>query len=232
MPKKKPSVQPIPAPKKRTARLAEAAFQRLQQAIISRELKQGDTVREQRLAREWNIGRTPMREAVRRAAEFGYLILRPNQAPTVRQLSADDIRQIYSIRELLECHALKEAEPHITDLELKKLRTISDKVDNTTKGRLAAQLSFDMAFHSLWISKSENPWLTQAIDRLVIYRPNLANLLANRRELAERGFDEHKGILEALEARDVRKAVRLLGQHIKNSGNTLAQLTQDPENGQ
>lgn len=228
MPRKKDAQPPTPPPLKRTAQLAEAAFKRLQQAILSRELNQGDTVREQRLAREWNIGRTPMREAVRRAAEFGYLVLRPNQAPTVRQLSPDDIRQIYAIREMLECYALKEAKKHITDEDILKLRELADEAETATKGRLAAQLIFDATLHETWTSRCGNNWLVEAIDRLLIYRPNLANLLATRSALAEQAFEEHKAILIALEARNFTKAIRMLGVHIKNSGIVLAHITQEP----
>jgi len=228
MPKKQKSTLAKTPPTKRTAHLAESAFQRLQHAILTRELKQGDTVREQRLAREWNIGRTPMREAFRRAAEFGYLILRPNQAPTVRQLSPDDILKIYSIRELLECQALREAAKNIRPEDIKKVRTLANKAEAAVKGRLAAQLTFDASLHDLWFVNCDNVWLAQAIERLLIYRPNLSNLLVNRRVLAEEAFAEHIAILEAIEAGDFRKAARLLGQHIRGSAIIIARLTEEP----
>jgi len=213
-----------PTSTKRSAQLAEVAFQRLQRAILSQELKQGETVREQKLAREWQMGRTPMREAFRRAAESGFLILRPNKAPTVRLLSPDDIRKIYAIRELLECQALREAEKNIKPEDVQSLRDMATKADKAVRGRLAAQLAFDVSLHDLWFVNCENHWLTQTIERLLIYRPQLSNLLVKRRALADAGFEEHKAILAAIETGDYRKASRLLGLHIRGRGATVAEI--------
>jgi hypothetical protein len=74
----------------RTAEQCERAFQMLRKSILTGEFKEGDPVREPRLARECKIRRTPFRQAVRQAAVFGCLTLRPKQAPSFRRLSAED----------------------------------------------------------------------------------------------------------------------------------------------
>lgn len=79
---------------KRTAHQEEDAFLRLRNAVLTGAFSEGAPLMEARLAREWGIGRTPFRQAVRRAAEFGYLTLRPNKPPIIRRLSADDIKNI------------------------------------------------------------------------------------------------------------------------------------------
>ena len=78
-------------------------------------------MRESRLATEWNIGVPPLREAVRRMAATGYLILQPNRAPVVRKLSADDIREIYAIRDLIECFALRRSWKTIRKRDFERL---------------------------------------------------------------------------------------------------------------
>ncbi len=87
---------------RRSGQTADQIFRRLIEAILSGEFPNGSVIREARLARDWKTGRTPLREAMRRAAESGFIVLRPNQAPIVRPLTADDIRDLYELREVLE----------------------------------------------------------------------------------------------------------------------------------
>ena len=215
-------------PAKRTADLAEIAFRRLRQAILTGELKEGDRVREARLATEWKIGVTPLREAVRRMAAIGYFILQPNLAPVVRKLSGDDIREIYAIREVLECFALRRSWEKIRKSDLKRLRGIVAKATaaKTKNRRLQAQLSLDAELHQLWISPETSPWLASILERLIIYRPNLMKVLSPHSTYVEEAFDEHRQILAALEKHDLDLSVELLSYHIQKSGSVLAELTE------
>ncbi len=213
---------------KRTADLSEVAFQHLRQAILTGKLKEGDRVKESRLAAEWEIGVTPLREAVRRMAAIGYVILQPNHAPVVRKLSADDLREIYALRELLECFALRRVWDTIRKCDLKRLGELVAKANAaTTKNRrLQAQFALDTELHQLWVAPEKNPWLASILERLLIYRPNLMKVLAAHPSFVDEAFHEHLQILEALEKRDLDLAVELLGYHIRKSGSVLAELTE------
>ena len=224
-----------PSPKKplkRTAQSAEIAFQTLRKAILTGEFKEGDVVREVRLVREWGIGRTPLREAIRRAAEFGYLVLRPNHAPVVRQLSAEDIIQIYALRAVLECFALESAWDKLKESDIKNLRRLAEAARKAKDPdrRLHAQFAFDNALHLLWTGRSGNSWLVTILERLFIFRPNYqskdVNMLTERPDVTENAFEDHLGILDALERKDLTAARRLLRQHIQHAGTVLAGLHQ------
>ena len=91
---------------KRAADLADRISERLVEAIVSHELLPGMPLREAKLAKEWGISRTPLREAIREAAAMGLLELRPNRMPVIRQLTADDVAKLYTVRETLELLAL------------------------------------------------------------------------------------------------------------------------------
>lgn len=214
---------------RRSAGLADAAFERLKNAILSGEIPEGSRVREARLAKEWEIGITPLREAVRRMAALGYLVLEPNHAPVVRRLSPDDINQIYELREVLECFALKKAWYRISEKSLEKLELLAAKVENakTTNARLRAQFLFDEQLHDLWTSQDANPWLNETLDRLVVYRPNLIAVLSKHQDFSEKAYREHLGILAALRRSTLDRALQLLGLHIRESMATLMSLTQE-----
>ena len=209
------------------------AFQRLRQAILTAELKEGERVRETKLAREWNMGITPMREAVRRMAELGYLVLRPNHAPVVRKLSAEDIRQIYVLRELLEGHALKSAWPAIKKQDLSAFDKMVELIETTSDPKLKSQTQFDLdsELHQLWIAQCDNVWLKSTLERLLIYRPNIMNLVSSSREFVSQAYTEHKGILNALKEGRYTQARNLLGQHIRKSGAALVALTESNAEG-
>ncbi|CAN5825629.1 GntR family transcriptional regulator [soil metagenome] len=213
---------------RRTAGLAEMAFQRLQQAILTGELREGERVRESRLAVEWAIGITPLREAVRRMAAMGYLVLKPNHAPMVRKIGVKDIQQIYEIREALESIALRATWEGIAPLDLEKIHTVIAKVDNAPSKatRLRAQFALDDELHHLWIAPKENPWLADDLERLMIYRPNLTQVMGDHSHFVEEAFAQHKQILRAIEQRQLTQALRLLARHIQRSGYILASVSQ------
>ena len=221
-------MSPKPKPKKRAADLSGIAFERLRQAILTGELKEGDRVRESRLAAQWDIGVTPLREAVRQMAAIGYFILEPNHAPVVRKLSGDDIREIYAIREVLECFALRRSWDSISEDDLKRVRVLAEKANaaKTKSSRLRARFSLDTELHQLWISPENNPWLASILERLITYRPNLIKVLIAHATFVDEAFDEHQQILAALEKGDIDLAVERLGYHIRKSGSVLAELTE------
>ena len=213
---------------KRSADLSEIAFQRLLQAVVSGELKEGERVRESRIAEEWGIGVTPMREAVRRMGALGYLVLKPNHAPVVRKLSAEDVAQIYGVREALECFALGSKWDSIKDSDLKVLRTVARKCEGT-RGKARGEMLnvFDEKLHGLWISDTNNPWLDASFERIVAYLPGLSRELGAHQKYLEVAFKEHQLILSALEERERSKAVKLLGDHIRNSGAAIVEIIKE-----
>lgn len=223
---------------KRTAQSAEIAFQKLRKAILAGEFQEGDLVREVRLVREWKIGRTPLREAIRRAAESGYLVLRPNHAPVVRKLSAEDILQIYVLRELLEGFALECAWDRLRAADLARVSrlAVAARKAKSPDRRLAAQFAFDNALHRLWIDGCGNPWLVSILDRLLLFRPNYqsreVSMLGGQLDVVEGAFAEHETILAAVARRDLRSARRSLREHIDRAGRVLAGLHRSiPERG-
>lgn len=217
----------------RTALEADNAFQRLRKAILTGELKQGETLREARIAREWQMGRMLIRQAVRRAAEFGYVTLRPNRAPVVRQLSTDDIENIYSMREGLESMALKRAWKDISPEAVQAVRTLAEAVERE-KGfekRLQNQFKLDEELHDLWISRCQNMWLIEALERLFIYRPNQLPILRNHPQLAEIGYRDHLEILDSFAKKSFATTDRLLRSHIRRAMEGLIEFMSEIESG-
>lgn len=215
---------------KRHATTSVDAFERLIEAILSGQIGTGSSLREAKLAREWNISRTPMREAVRRAAEAGFLVLRPNQAPLVRHLTADDIRDLYELRELLELHSLKLAWDHITPADIAEVEAMAKAATPNKSPQWTRRcLAFDVALHRLWMDACGNGWLRHDLERLYQFLRIVQNLMSVDPRAMAIAYNQHLTILSALVARDQAAATQALRQHIRHARAAVAKAMTNTE---
>jgi DNA-binding GntR family transcriptional regulator len=212
-----------PAPRrtnavKRRAQTAERIFNRLIEAIVTGTLASGQPMREAGFAKQWGVSRTPLREAVRRAAEAGLLILRRNRAPLVRAFTPHDVDCLYQMREVLEVLALEQAWEHIPPNVISDLKAEARKAaPYHAKDWIGQCLAFDDALHSSWIDHCQNPWLTQSLQRIRTFIRILQRLMAHDAELVRRSYQEHCAVLETLGTRDWQAGITRLREHIRNS---------------
>jgi DNA-binding GntR family transcriptional regulator len=212
---------------KRSSCRAEQVFNRLVTDIVAGVIPSGEPMREAKIARQWSVSRTPMREAVRRAAEFGLLTLRRNRAPLVRAFTAREVKGLYQMREVLEALALKESWQHIPPRLLVDLRKQARRIAKCKSGqRIDLCLALDGDIHRAWIDHCQNPWLTQSLQRLWTYIRIFQRFMASDPELVQRSFQEHCQILEALDARSPQSAINALRMHIRRSGLAAAKAVE------
>ena len=208
---------------KRAADTSELMFQRLVEAIVRSELPAGRPLPEARLAREWGVSRTPVREAVRRAASLGLVELRPNQRSVVRKLTSGDVEKLYIVREKLELLAFDLAW-NLIGKEAAKLAERAERL-LASPGRGAAwsraALALDEDLHRLWIDRCGNPWLTHAIDNLWLFIRILQRVVAADAACAEDALSEHADILRALVRGDRSETAKALKAHIHSASATL-----------
>ncbi|MCX6923868.1 MAG: GntR family transcriptional regulator, partial [Verrucomicrobia bacterium] len=108
--------------------MAERIFNRLVTEIVAGKIASGQPMREAKMAKQWGVSRTPMREAVRRIAELGLLTLRPNRAPLVHAFTSRDVVGLYKMREVLEALALEEAWSHLPPRLIRDLQTRARRI--------------------------------------------------------------------------------------------------------
>jgi DNA-binding GntR family transcriptional regulator len=209
------------APPKRLADTAANLFERLVEAILDGQFESGSPLREAALAREWNVSRTPMREAVRRAAEGGLLVLRPNQAPVVRPLSIEDVRALYDLREVLEVHALDLAWPVLVGQPAQKILALARRSAPGTARWQRRCLQFDLALHRWWTTHCGNSWLKADLDRHYLFLRIFQRWVGRNPGALAKSYEEHVAIVEAISAGDQSRARRLLSQHIRHSASLV-----------
>ena len=100
----------------------------LEEAIVSGEIPPGSTLRQEHLSEQFQVSRTPVREALRRLAALGLVTFEPNRGVRVRMLSLDEIREAFMVRAELESLATEIATLKMTDVAFDLPRSISKDV--------------------------------------------------------------------------------------------------------
>jgi DNA-binding GntR family transcriptional regulator len=204
--------------RKRPGQTADQIFTRLIEMILSGRFPCGSVLRETSLAREWNTGRTAVREAMRRATQGGFIVLRPNRAPLIRLLTVDEIRNIYDVREVLEFYALELAWPRMREQQIKSLQALAEQADPSVASDWVARCSqFDLALHALWMQCSGNSWLVADLERHYQFLRVFQSWIGSEREPVAKSYGEHVCILKALAQRNKNEVVIRLRHHIRAS---------------
>ena len=113
----------------------------LEEAIVSGEIPPGSTLRQEHLSEQFEVSRTPVREALRRLAALGLVTFEPNRGVRVRMLSLDEIREAFMVRAELESLATEIATLKMTDDDLAELERAERRFSRAT--RALVEMSHD-----------------------------------------------------------------------------------------
>ena len=207
--------EPAPAPSLAPRALYEQVAERLRQQIFSRQLEPGSWVDEQKLALEYGISRTPMREALKVLAAEGLVTMKMRRGAYVTEMSADDVRQVYRLLSLLESDAAAEVALRGSAEELAGLRQLHDRLEKQARQH-DAFFATNEQFHVRLLTLAGNRWRLQIVDDLrKVMKLNRHHSLFRQGRIAE-SLAEHRALMAALEARDADAAARLMRLHFEN----------------
>jgi GntR family transcriptional regulator, rspAB operon transcriptional repressor len=191
--------------------LRENVYESLRSDILTCRLAPGDDVREQELAERYAVSRQPVREALLRLAREHLVTVQPRQGYRVNPISLSDARDLLRFRLALEPACVAEAIENASDDVLKALDEFRD-----FSGDHESFIAYNRAFHSALADASGNRRMAAALcdligqaDRLV--RVSVANV---RHHDPAPLVAEHVALIEAMQRRDARTAVRIIKSHI------------------
>lgn len=202
--------------------LRETVCETLREAIRKGILEPGERLMEVQLAEELGISRTPVREAIRKLEQEGYVIMMPRRGTYVSSVSVSDIKEIFEIRSALESLSTGLAARRIEPDELEKLRALLTEIEGHIKIRdMDKIVETDIEFHGLLYRVSRN-------ERLVAIIGNLKEQLARFRTLSmsypgrlQETLEEHRAMVEAIAAGDVEAARDAADRHMERAEETL-----------
>jgi DNA-binding GntR family transcriptional regulator len=195
--------------------LSDEVYELLKKFIVGGELSPGARYSEEQLASLLGVSRTPVREALRKLHQDGFVSIQPGRGVRVTTLSPDDLRKIYPIISVLEALAAELAVAHVTSADLQEMRDYQVQMKTAAAANDAYTfLSVNMRFHRVYIMRSENPELRRMIETLKgrIQRFRLISLSQAGR--MRTSYRQHQQIMKAFSRRNVRLVWTLVRQHV------------------
>jgi DNA-binding GntR family transcriptional regulator len=194
--------------------LSDQVHSWLRRQILSGRIKQGEHLSELAISRETGVSATPVREALRMLHGKGIVEFNGRRGARVIQPTEDEIRHCFAVRESLERLALREASKALRAGDHAELLRLADTVLEAGPSGSQSFFEADRAFHTFFIARAGNSWLTSFLatleDFLVIVRQPLF-------KTARRGNTrlEHQRVAQAVVAGRIDDAEQLLAQHIQ-----------------
>jgi DNA-binding GntR family transcriptional regulator len=188
---------------------------RLREKIFARELEPGSWIDELKLAAEWGISRTPLREALKVLAVEGLVTMKVRRGAYVTEMSRDDVGQVYRLLALLESDAAGEVAESASDEQIAELRALHERLEKQTRQR-DAFFATNESFHLKLLEFAGNRWRSQIVaDLRKVMKLNRHHSLFKQGRIGE-SLAEHRAIMQALEMRDGKRATRLMREHFQS----------------
>ncbi|HXE39030.1 MAG TPA: GntR family transcriptional regulator [Azonexus sp.] len=203
--------------------LYQEVAERLRQRIFNHELTPGTWIDEQKLAEQYGISRTPLREALKVLASEGVVELKPRRGCYVTEISRQDMDDIFPLMAMLEGRCALEAVRRAKPADLRALKAIHERLEVAAKdGRIDAFFEANQEFHRLIQELANNRWLLSVIQdlRKVLKLSRLHSLSLEGR--LQQSLEEHRAIMAAFEANDAEQAEKHMQDHLLSSRQALA----------
>lgn len=195
--------------------LYEEVAELLRQRIFSRELEPGSWIDEMRLAEEYGISRTPMREALKVLAAEGLVTMKVRRGAYVTEVNEKDQRDVYHLLALLEADAASVVAVRATDAQLAELQALHAEleaaVDHTERF-----FAINEQFHMRVLAIADNRWRDQMVaDLRKVMKLNRHNSLLKTGRIAE-SLQEHQAMVQAMVQRDPALSAQRVREHFAN----------------
>lgn len=212
------TVRPIERPL-----IREQVYLRLLDWIVRGVLQPNEKVRDIALARRLGVSRTPVREALRRLEDEGFVQTAVNRWTRVSPVNVDEAHRLYPIIWSLESLAMRTAGSELTEADLEAMQRANQRLRLALKAKDPVEASSaDHDFHDAFIRRSKNPELLNMLHALKVKLNRIEVAYFNGCIVAERSVDEHEAILHALAQADVEGAAGAVEANWRNSLGRIA----------
>jgi DNA-binding GntR family transcriptional regulator len=202
--------------------LYEEVAELLRQRIFKRELEPGNWIDELKIAEEYGISRTPLREALKVLAAEGLVTMKVRRGAYVTEVSKSDLADVYHLLSLLESDAAGVVAIKATDAELAELQKLHKELEAAAKPGKAGKANTDQffalneQFHMRLLAIANNRWRDQMVaDLRKVMKLNRHNSLLKTGRIAE-SLAEHQAIMASLLARDAVRTQQRMREHFAN----------------
>ncbi|WP_261130915.1 GntR family transcriptional regulator [Bacillus sp. Marseille-Q3570] len=192
----------------------------IKDAIVLGKYEPGMRLTEEHLAKELQMSRTPIREAIKKLQADG-LIVPLKRGVSVRSFTKEDIRQIYDLRTLLEGYAASQAAIHRTEKDLEKMAEANElykqAIDECVQSDIHSVkrvVEVNQQFHEAVVMASRNQHIHFHISKVVVVPLIFRSFYWYDRGMLERSLEVHRIILKAIENQESERARIAMHEHI------------------
>jgi len=200
---------------------AEKAYNKIKEKIITLEMAPGSVITETQIMDELDLGRTPIREALKRLQSDNLVVFTPRRGMFVADIAITDLMQIYEVRVALEPLCARLAAQRITPEQLELLRELVREYRKTDRENRTLLMDLDCRFHRLLSEAAKNKYLSNEVDLFHSLSLRIWNLALNYTDPQDIDLDAHVEILEAIECRDFMRAEKRMREHIEYFHKTI-----------
>jgi DNA-binding GntR family transcriptional regulator len=194
---------------------ADRAYHELRDRIVTLRLPPGTVLREDELMRELDVGRTPLREAVKRLALEDLVAVQPRRGTFVSPVEAADIVHITEVRAELEGYAAELAALRMSAETRVLAEQLLDEVDHLNEsGDQDRLMRFDQRIHRFTWEASGNPYLIATLERYFTLSLRVWYLVLDRVPGLGHTVHDQVQLIEALIARDGARARTIMREHV------------------
>jgi DNA-binding GntR family transcriptional regulator len=202
-------------PSSATDLISDRAYAELRERIVTLRLPPGTVLREDELMSELAIGRTPLREAVKRLALENLVAVQPRSGTYVTSVDAADIVHIAEVRAELEAHAAELAALRLDDEMRARFQALLDRIGSAERsGDPDALMTLDESIHRLVWEASRNPYLAATLDRYFVLSLRVWHVVLDRLPALGAAVLDHAQLVEAILAGDAARARALMHEHV------------------
>lgn len=201
--------------------LSEQAYEQIRQRIVTLNLAPSSVVDEALLQQELGLGRTPIREALKRLELERLITIIPRRGIFVTPINLTDLQRLYEVRLNLECLATELAAQRGTAIHWQQMASILDQIDDVGPISPEQLIAVDEGCHRIIYHAADNQFLTQTLGALFPLSLRMWHValskLGNKKEtiIEYKHIVEHREIMVALQEERVLEAVSLMRRHIE-----------------
>ncbi len=198
--------------------LRDQTYDIIKNMIILREIEPGKKINEEHIAKEIQVSRTPIREALCRLENEGIVTIIPRRGAFVSDLTENNVREILLIREVLEGLVVRLAVENMDAKTLQKLSKAIAKVSSIPEEDrdLINYTRSEVDFHSILLSASNNQMLKNMMEMVNAHLQIIRLRTVVIPERAQKTVKEHQQILKAIEKGDADSAEDLMRKHVRS----------------
>jgi DNA-binding GntR family transcriptional regulator len=196
--------------------VAASAAEAIRRKIFEGQLKDGEPLRQDLLAAEFGISRTPVREALVQLEAEGLVKIEPHKGAVVAGASLASIEETFELRERLEPMLLERSAPHLTEDDFRAIDAVLSEYSAELRDQNVKRWGeLNTRLHAMLYARAGRPQTQAIVDKLLVASDRFTRLQLLLTDGLERAEREHAEIVALCRHGDYKAASVALARHIR-----------------